>query len=644
MSTRRSAALRRGAELGAGVLALAWAAGLFTGARPDAVALGQPAPPADRRSGELRGLDEVVPVVSYDLEARLDPEAHTVEGSGSIRWTNTSERPVRELWVHLYMNAFAHERTVFRRDKIGGFRGSAAADGGHIEVKRFFVRQLGRDLWTAEAHTPGDPDDATDIRVELGQEVAPGASLDVELAFATKLPSVVLRAGYAGSFHMVSQWFPKVAKLEPDGTFAHFPYQRLSEFYADFADYRVVIDVPQGFVVGATGAAQAVAASEGRARHTFEQRGVHDFAFAAWDRFQERTRESGGVELRCLFPPGLEAAADAELEAAARGLAVYGEAFGAYPYRTLTIVHPPDSAAEAGGMEYPTLITTGGPFWLAHAPVLVLEHLTLHELAHQWFYGLVATNENAFPFLDEGLTTYATGEALRRAYGHSVTSLLPLELDAVDRATRPGLAQAAPIATSANGFATGGDYGGLVYARAATVLRTIDRVWDGAALRAVGAYAREHRFGHPGPLALEAAIREAGGDQPAAFFHRAVFERGWVDFEPASLTSEPRDEGGFRVNVTVRRRGDLEVPVALEVLDEGGGRTRIPWNGRGTFAKLTAKTGARAVAVVVDPDNLVLVDEDRSNDALRTSPASLAPRALTLGALLGGLALTVAGP
>lgn len=643
MSARAHVLLRRAAELGAGVVALAWAAGVL-GDPPNGSAQPADAQPSLPPSAALRGPADVVPVARYDLDATLDPEAHVVRGDGSLRWTNTSSRPVSELWVHLYMNAFAHDKTVFRREKIGGFRGSAAADGGHIEVSRFFVRQLGRDVWPDRVHTPGDPDDATDIRLDLGQAIPPGASIDVDLAFETKLPSVVLRAGYAGSFHMVSQWFPKVAKLEPDGTFAHFPYQRLSEFYADFADYRVMIDVPEAFVVGATGLEQSVTKEAGRARHLFEQRAVHDFAFAAWDRFEERTREAEGVKIRCLYPPGLGAAADVELEAAARGLEVYGDAFGDYPYEALTIVHPPEAAAEAGGMEYPTLITTGGPFWLAHAPVLVLEHLTLHELGHQWFYGLVATNENAYPFLDEGLTTYATGEALRAACGHTVTSLLPLELAAIDRAGRVGLSQAAPVSSPASGFATGGDYGGLVYARTATILRTIDRVWDGAALRAIGLFAREQRFRHPGPLELEAAIREAGGEQAAAFFHAAIHERGWVDFEPAALRSEPREEGGFRVHVVVRRRGDLEVPIEVELLDQAGERTRLTWDGRGPFAKLVGNTKARAVAAVVDPDNAVLVDEDRSNDAIHVEPAALAPRALTLGALLGGIVMSVAGP
>ncbi len=587
------------------------------------------------------GVESAPEIASYRLFARLEPDTHVVHGEGTITWVNASDRPVDHLYVHLYMNAFAHERTVYRRERTGGFRGAPGGDPGSITVSKFFVRELGRDVWPADPRTPGDADDATDIHVPLGASVLPGEALHIEVAFETRLPSVSLRAGHAGSFHMVAQWFPKIAKLEKTGAFAHFPYERFSEFYADFGAYEVSIDTPEGFLVGATGAEVSSASADGRVTRTFVQRGVHDFAFAAWDGFEERTARAHGVDIRCLVPRGFGAAAGVQLDAAARGLAYFSEAFGAYPYGTLTIVHPPGEANEAGGMEYPTLITTGGPAWVGDVPVLLLEHLTLHELAHQWFYGLVATNENAHPFLDEGLTTWATGEALRELYGHTVTSLLPIAIEEWDRATRPMLAEAAPLSTRASGFATGGDYGGLVYARTATVLRTIDRVFDGAATRAVRSYARAHRFGHPGPADLEAALR-AESAPAARLFAAAAFDQGWVDFEPAAFSNTGTDPP--TALVTVRRRGTLVLPVEIDVVDADGGRTRVTWDGVGDFARIEAKLPARAVGLVVDPEGKVLLDESRTNDALGHVPAGLAARTWSLSSALAASWLTVTSP
>src|SRR5262249_55780240 len=152
-----------------------------------------------------------------------------------------------------------------------------------------------------------------------------------------------------------------------------------------------------------------VRTEKGRAVRRYVQEDVHDFAFTAWAGFRElqAKSEDGAVAIRCLYPPGFDEAARVEVEAARCGLTYFGKADGRYPSTTLTLVHPPDGADEAGGMEYPTLITTGGPFYLPYTGAHGIELLTLHELGHQWFYGLVATDEHAWPFLDEGVNSYA---------------------------------------------------------------------------------------------------------------------------------------------------------------------------------------------------------------------------------------------
>ncbi|MEJ2433700.1 MAG: M1 family metallopeptidase, partial [Pseudolabrys sp.] len=327
---------------------------------------------------------------------------HTVAGTGTIRWLNTSRRAATELYLHLYLNAFKNNRTRFLRSPFGvGRNAGRPRDWGYIDVKYLRARELGGvDLWpAASAHSPGDPDDQTDIRVPLPAPIAPGQLLTLDVQFESKLPEIVERTGYSNNFYLVGQWYPKLARRRPDGSWAHFSFDARSEFFADFGAYSVTLDVPEWMGVAATGTRVAERVERGRRIVRHEMRPVHDFAWAAWDRFEERRERVGAVEVRILYPPGYAHNAELSLQSVRFALPLYSQLYGAYPYPVLTIVSPPEDAAAAGGMEYPTLITTGGPWYLGYLGRGV-EAVTVHELAHQWFYGLVATDEQAWPFLD----------------------------------------------------------------------------------------------------------------------------------------------------------------------------------------------------------------------------------------------------
>ncbi|WP_437783943.1 M1 family metallopeptidase [Sorangium sp. So ce1097] len=628
------------------------------------------------------------PIASYTLRATLDPVQHTMRGEGTLVWRNASRAPQRELFVHLYLNGFKSPRTAFLRTPVGGFRGNEILyDYGKIQVTRFAVREMGgADVWPqGKPTTPGDPDDETDIRVELPQPVAPGDAITIDLAWDADLPSLALRTGHHGSFHMVGQWFPKVARLEPDGTWAHFPYHRLSEFYADFGAYDVTVDVPEGFTVGATGRLVEEQRRGGRAVRRFVQEDVHDFAFAAWDRFLEmRATTDDGVAIRCLYPAGNEREAALEIDLVTFGLSHLGAAFGRYPYDTLTIVHPPEGAEEAGGMEYPTLITTGGSWLWPALGVRFVESVTMHELAHQWFYGLVATNEHRHPFLDEGLTTYAEADALRARYGAgSAARLLGIEIDLLAQYRVGAIASGhnGAVAQPAPAFVDGEDYAGLAYLRPAVLLATLAGVYgEDVVRRAVGRYARENRFRHPGPEALLDAVRREAGDEAAEALRAGLFDRAWVDYKVATFRSWPadaeaagapvdaaagapvdaagapadaavdaphevgREAPAYRGHAVVRRRGSLVLPVDVELHGADGRVQRMRWPARESVARIPYAGASPLVAVVIDPDHRVLLDEDLANNARRLDPDVLAPAVLSRVSFGVGLALTLLGP
>jgi peptidase M1-like protein len=580
-------------------------------------------------------------VVDYTLRATLDPLTHTVHGEGTIAWRNTSVAPVHELWLHLYLNAFKNEQSTFLRERVGGRGSGPPEDWGWVDVRRLALRDAdgtATELWpVAELHGPGETDE-TDARVPLPRAVAPGEAVTLDVVFDDKLPAVVERTGYWRSFHMVGQWFPKIARLERDGRWAHFPFHHLSEFYADFGTYDVTIDVPESFTVGATGPLVESRIENRRRVERHVQRDVHDFAWTAWDRYQTLRDEIDGIQVAVLYPPGYDPVARRELATLRFALPYYASRYGRYPYDVLTLVHPPEGGREAGGMEYPTLITSDGAWW-GPPVVLTPEIVTIHELGHQWFYGMVATDELSWPLLDEGINEFAEIDAMAKWRGEgSAVDFAGLRVsDAAVQAVGGNMAvHDEPVAQSASAFSNGSSYARLVYARTASVVETLARVYgDESVARALGVYARRYRFQHPEPERLLDAFREVMGPRVASTLRTAFFDKGWVDYvvdgvgtqeaqRPAGVFDRDgkrekvdpgaRAEGGWDSFVLVRRRGTLSFPVDVELTFADGSTRRERWDGEGEWQRWAWHGASALRSAVVDPDDRVLIDMNLGNN------------------------------
>jgi hypothetical protein len=602
-------------------------------------------------------------VASYTLSARLDEKEHRVTASGTITWRNTARISVSELYLHLYMNAFKNQRSLFLRSPFEEARsGARAEEWGYVDVERLVARELGADLWPGRASgSPADPDDETDVRLPLPRAVEPGERLTLDIAFSVKLPVIVERTGHSRDFHLVAQWFPKLARLESDGTWAHFSFHPQAEFYADFGDYDVTLDVPAAAVVGATGRLVESRRSGARRTERYQAGPVHDFAWVAWPDFRERKARVGPVDVRVLYPPDGDKSATIELETATRGLERFSRLYGEYPYPTLTIVHPPDEAAAAGGMEYPTFITTGGPWYRAWLGPRAIESVTLHELLHQWFYGIVATDEAKFPFLDEGVTSYAELSALDAFHGSgSAYRGFGLELSAasIARVFAALRSEDVPVAGPAASFPGFRSLAALVYSRTATTLETLARVYGREKLeRAIGRYAREQRFEHPRPDALMKAIRAELGEEAAKALEVALMRRGRVDYLVREIqTTRDRPPGGvfdrqgkrstvtpggakpgrWHGRVVVYRHGDIELPIEIELVDEDGNRKRERWDGQGTHRVIDWQGSAPLAYARLDPDERVLLDDNLMNNGVAreaTPPTRTFERAFYLSEL-----------
>jgi len=647
-------------ELTLGVVWLALSASACARNEPPEPALTTPAPAASEPASasanaalEHGSAPAPAPVASYTLRARLDESQHSIAGEGTIRWTNTSAVPVNELYLHLYLNAFESERTLFYRSVLQRARGGKTPERwGHIQLERLVARELGgADLLPAmEPHSPGDPLDGTDRRVPLPGPIEPGATLTLEVRWTSVLPALRDRTGFSADFHFVGQWFPKLARLEPDGSWSHFAFHPQGEFYADFGAYDVTLDVPEAMIVGATGHRVSDQAGAGRRTLRYQAENVHDFAWTAWPDFREQRERIDGIDVHLLYPPGHTRNAARTFETLRLALPHFNQRYGRYPYADLTVVHPPARASNAGGMEYPTLITTGGA-WHQSLWSRALENVTIHELGHQWFYGLVASDERRWPFLDEGLNSYAESLAFREFFGNaSASNVLGFDLssEALRRVLMAHRPHDLPISMAAGDFASFADLGSVIYGRTSLLFGTIANVYGEAQLAsALGRYTRRYRFAHPTPEQFLAVLAETLSPRAMDNLRGALFAGQGVDYEvrdlisaPAALETPAPDAPDVdpptlatlvESQVVVYRHGELAFPVDVELVAASGERFLEHWDGEARFHVVSHRGTSPIVSAVVDPDGRVLLDEDLLNNARSvrtTQPLALWERGL----------------
>jgi hypothetical protein len=540
-------------------------------AGPDAAAVAVPSSP-DAWGGIRTGREPTLSdrVVRYDIDATLDPVKHRVDGRERLTWRNRSSVPVRSVYLHLYLNAFEGMNSTFMQEKrdrnIGFPSGAELKEGqwGHIALRR--VDQGGAPVAWGFVHPDGGPAlDHTVVRLDLPAAVAPGASTALDIDFAAQLPRVVARTGWFGSFHLVAQWFPKIAVLELPGERGataprwnahefHFD----SEFYADFGSYDVRLTVPKGYTVGATGERQGAPVERGgMLTHRFVQDDVHDFAWTADRRTAPPLVDtwhgagSPPVTVTVLYPPEYAATAAPALKATKDSLTWFSKTLGPYPYRTVTVVIPPYNAEEAGGMEYPTFYTIAG--WRTLDPRSFdqydLDFVTIHEFGHGYFYGLLASNEFEEPLLDEGLNQYWDNRMLRDR-GQGVYTNTPLlsrlgfqpRFPVFDFDRMAALGATSPDPADAPGANAWHRLQGIgpVYVRSATVLRDLEAELGAPAIeRAFREYYRRWKFRHPSTADLRETLAETTGrrDVVERVFARQLMATARVDDRIGDIAS-----------------------------------------------------------------------------------------------------------
>jgi hypothetical protein len=567
-------------------------------------------------------------IVEYHMNVQYLPDSKELLGQQTLTWKNPGSLPVRELYLHLYPNAFESKNTTFMKESGGKLRQDKSHNNNYGSMRLLSVKSLEDVDLTMRMEfvqpDDGNRDDHTLLKIILPQAVNPNEKITIKTEFKVELPIVFARMGYVGDFVMAGQWFPKVAVYEPVGTRGRsdegwnlHQYHGNSEFYADFGIYDVRIKVPSSYTVAATGFPLKSPVDDGKVKsYQFYADDVHDFGWSASPDFKYYEEpfsapQVPGVKIKLYLDPKHDALKNRYLYAAKKALSRFSQWYGSYPYSTLSIVVPPEGGNGAGGMEYPTLVT--GWSAIEATPDLELERVLVHEIGHQFFYGMVASNEFEEAWLDEGFTTFAEDKIMESDFG--VISNLPVEASYM---TSPH-----PLKLNAWDYSSHSEYADNVYTRSKLVLKAIERQIGTANMnRVMQTYFSRWKFKHPSTSDFQKTVEDVTKSNWSEFFNQYVYGGLMVDYAVESLKSKPIKSNGspsYESTVLITRLGGLSpsVPVHFHFAD-GTGLDKV-WDGKEASIEYKLTHGAPIDWVKIDPAYTLVLENKHINNYMKTS-------------------------
>lgn len=495
----------------------------------------------------------------FKITVSLNDNDHSLTGYEQIDYYNNSPDTLSYIWMHVWPNAYKNDRTAFSDQLLENGRTDFYFSG---ESKKGYINRLSFKADNVIAVTEDHPQHQDIIKLLLPQLLLPGKKVTIETPFHVKLPYNFSRGGHAGQSYQITQWYPKPAVYDKNG-WHEMPYLDQGEFYSNFGKFDVEISLPDNYVVAATGDLQneqeklwlrekakiifepEVKASVDGSRKTggdtampassstmkilhYIQDNVHDFAWFADKRFivQYDTLQltSGKIsELYAFVLPANKKIWQNSIAFMKKAVKSKSNWLGEYPYNVVTVVD--NAATTSGGMEYPTitLVTAGGG-----EPEL--DRVINHEIGHNWFYGILATDERSQPWMDEGMNSFYDMRYRREFVDENnrpqlskknfINSRFPDDIEKPVLESVVKIKKDQPIDTHSEKFSAL-NYGLIGYIKTGLWMQKLEtelgrEMFD----KVMKAYYEKWKFKHPAPEDFKATAEDVSGRSLTAIFEQ----------------------------------------------------------------------------------------------------------------------------
>jgi hypothetical protein len=325
----------------------------------------------------------------YFVSLDVHPKDRVVTGIETIRFINTTDVELSEIYINILFNAFSkgsESVSVFSEYKTRVF-------GDVISYGYLQINQVNVDSEPA-SYEMND----TNLRIELLDKLMPNDFAEIRLEFEAEIPLINHRTGSNNNSMWFGNFLPTLAVFDADGWHTDSYTAAGDPFFTETANFVVNVTAPPEYTAVGSGSRKVTEQPEKTITEFVAQR-TRDFAFALGSEYKVVSLVNDNVEIN-LYTFSDITNADKIVNLAARSLEYYSSRIGSYPYPQLTIVEV--GLFIKGGMEYPQLVFLDSDY-LQNS--IGLESLA-HEIGHQWFYNLIGNNQIDSAWMDEGLTTF----------------------------------------------------------------------------------------------------------------------------------------------------------------------------------------------------------------------------------------------
>ncbi len=440
----------------------------------------------------------------------------------------------------------------------------------------------------------------------------------VKIYFTTYVPGAGDRLFQSGDEYMLGDWFPSPALLNKDGTWYNPGYGAFAEPVGGYFQYEVDFILPNNFRVAAPVKSEQTTIDDTLSSRHYSFGPAHDFALALSPRYVIDSSDVNGTTVRIYYREYEKPIVERIKTAVRYTLEFVNKNVGKYAYDNLT--YALINATDAGGVEYPGFVILDSPRGSLMA-TRFYETLVVHETVHQWFYGMIGSDQVEAPWMDESITNFFMHKIFLHYWGRDANLLEFAGLKFSERDNLRALMQTitAPCAVDnpTYAFVDESDYYGIIYFKGSLALETFDNILgDSLSIIFWQLYFELYRFKHPSQEDFINLTGEIAGDDARKSLETLLRSTDVIDYSASNLENKQIDSVTYKISFRIEKKGELSLPVNYRILLDNGDSLDGQWAPVYNYAEIMTSASAPAKSVIVDPNNIFAIDGDLFNNSI----------------------------